>query len=152
MADKALVPLREALCGESGRLSRRVLEFVSVMDDVVNRDKQPPITAADWEPLAEFVDPERFFRIGNFGERVDWVEYLDLLVQWANSSWWRGYIWRIRELPSTVFLETQERSNPQGPVREDGPYQVLDSIAVYEFDGTDKITGLCVYDQRPLEA
>jgi hypothetical protein len=141
---------------EHGPLARRVLEFLTVMDRVVNLPKDPAVTAADWAPLGELVDRERFHRVGNFGESVNWTDYVDLLVRWANMSWWKGYIWRLREAPASagqpavVYLESEERSNREHPVREDGDYTTLDSIAAYEFDAAGLITALHVYDQRPL--
>lgn len=156
MAERTLVSLQEAKTHDHGPLCRRVLEFLSVMDRVVNMDKQPAITAQDWAPLGELIDREKFHRVGNFGEAVNWEEYTDLLVKWANMSWWKGYIWRLREVPATpgkpalVYLESEERSNREHPVREDGDYTTLASIAVYEFDDKGKIAALHVYDQRPL--
>jgi hypothetical protein len=126
------------------------------MDRVVNKPKQPPITAADWQPLGDLVDRENFRRVGNYGVRNDWLSYAGLLTQWANHSWWKGYIWRMREVPSAdgksglVYLETEERSNQQHLVKEDGDYNTLASIAVYEINSDGKISALWVYDQRPL--
>jgi hypothetical protein len=138
-----------------GHLGQTVLEFLTVMDRVVNKDKQPAITAADWEPLADLIDRSKFRRVGNFGVRNDWPTYAGLLTQWANHSWWKGYIWRMREVPSQdgksglVYLESEERSNRQHPVKDDGDYNVLASIAVYEINRDGKISALWVYDQRP---
>ena len=156
MTERVLLSLSDTKAQDHGPLSRRVLEFLSVMDRVVNLPKEPAITAADWAPLGELVDRERFHRVGNFGEQVNWEEYTELLVRWANMSWWKGYIWRLREVPAApgrpgiAYLESEERSNREHPVREDGDYETLDSIAAYEFDEAGKITALHVYDQRPL--
>jgi hypothetical protein len=155
-AERPLVSLQQAKAQEHGPLSRVVLEFLSVMDRVVNVEKQPAVTAAEWAPLGELIDREKFHRVGNFGESVDWPEYTELLVRWTNFSWWKGYIWRLREIPATpgqpalVYLESEERSNRDHPVREDGDYETLDSIAAYEFGADGKITALHVYDQRPM--
>ncbi len=155
MSDETLRSLDEVKAEDHGPLSQRVLEFLTVMDSVVNMDKQPAITAEDWAPLGELVDRDSFHRVGNFGEHVNWQEYVDLLVKWANSSWWKGYIYRLREVPATadqpglVYLESEERANRDHPVREDGDYSTLASIAVYQFDDEGKITALHVYDQRP---
>lgn len=152
-----LLSLDQAKARYRGRLSSVVLNFLSVMDRVVNKDKQPAITAADWAPLGAMIDREKFHRVGNFGVKNDWPGYADLLTMWANSSWWKGYIWRMREVPGgrgepgLVYLESQERSSQQHPVKDDGDYSTLASIAVYEIDAHDKIVGLHVYDQRPLD-
>jgi hypothetical protein len=154
--DRKLLSLDQAKAQQHGRLSRIVLEFLTVMDRIVNKDKQPAITTADWAPLGQLIDQKQFRRVGNFGVKNDWASYSQLLTQWANSSWWKGYIWRMREVPGSagqpglVYLETEERSNQKHPVREDGDYRTLDSIAVYEIDANGKIVGLHVYDQRPL--
>ncbi len=50
-------------------------------------------------------------------EHGNWKEYVDLLVRWANSSWWQGYIFRLREVPACegqpglVYLETADSHN-----------------------------------------
>lgn len=156
MNDETLRSLEEVKAEDHGPLSERVLEFLTVMDSVVNMDKQSAITAEDWAPLGELVDRDSFHRVGNFGEHVNWKEYVDLLVKWANSSWWKSYTYRLREVPATedqpglVYLESEERSNRDHPVREDGDYSELASIAVYQFNDQGKITALHVYDQRPL--
>lgn len=155
-AHERLLSLSEAKEHYRGEHAHVVLEFLIVMDRVVNMDKSPPITPADWAPLGQLVDQEKFRRVGNYGVRNDWTSYSELLTQWANFSWWKGYIWRLREVPASegkpalVYLESQERSNQKHPVRDDGDYSTLASIAVYEFGSDKKITALHVYDQRPL--
>ena len=157
MADEmVLLSLEDAKRAHHGPLARIVLEFLTVMDRVVNKDKQPAITKADWEPLGALIDRKRFRRVGNYGVRNDWDSYAQLLTDWANGHWWKGYFWRIREVPASpgqpglVYLETEERSNPTHPVRDDGDYTTLASIAVYEIDENNKISDLRVYDQQAL--
>ncbi len=156
MNEETLRSLEQVKAEEHGPLTGHVLEFLTVMHSIVNMDKEPAITAEDWAPLGELVDRATFHRVGNYGEHVNWGEYVDLLTRWANSSWWKGYIFRVREVPATqdqpglVYLESEERSNSEHPVREDGDYSTLQSIAIYQFDDEGKITALHVYDQRPL--
>ena len=50
MADETLLSLEDAKRAHHGPLSRIVLEFLTVMDRVVNKDKQPAITKADFQP------------------------------------------------------------------------------------------------------
>lgn len=151
-----LLSLDQAKQRYRGPLSRVVLNFLTVMDRTVNKPKQPSITPADWEPLGMMIDRQKFRRVGNFGVKNDWNSYAGLLSQWSNSSWWKGYIWRMSEVPASngnpglVYLESEERSNQKHPVRDDGDYTTLASIAVYEIDANGKITALHVYDQRPL--
>jgi hypothetical protein len=154
MTDETLLTLEEAKAHYQGPLCQRVLAFLTVMDQVVNKDKQPAITTADWAPLGQLLDRPKFRRVGNYGVRNDWDSYAELLTAWANSHWWKGYIWRMREVPAApgqpglVYLETEERSSPHHPVRDDGDYDTLASIAVYEIDGEGKVTDLRVYDQH----
>lgn len=156
MSERPLLSLADTKAQDHGPLARRVLDFLSVMDRVLEMPKDPPVTAEAWAPLGELIDRDKFHRVGNFGESVNWAEYTDLLVRWANFSWWKGYIWRLRELPASegkpglVYLESEERSNREHPVRDDGDYETLDSIAVYQFDDAGLITALHVYDQRPM--
>lgn len=156
MTGRVLLSLADTKAQDHGPLSRKVLEFLSIMDRVVNVDKEPAVTAAAWAPLGDLIDRGTFHRVGNFGESVNWREYVELLVRWANMSWWKGYIWRLREVPASagkpglVYLESEERSNREHPVRDDGDYTTLDSCAVYEFDDAGLITALHVYDQRPM--
>ena len=151
--DRTPLSLEDARTQYRGEHAVIVLDFLEEMESVVNRPKNPAITPADWERLGQFIDRDRFRRVGNFGVRNDWNSYAELLSQWANSSWWKGYIWRLREVPAAdgrpalVYLESEERSNGQHPVREDSDYQTLASIAVYEFGPDNKITALHVYDQ-----
>jgi hypothetical protein len=157
MTEKVLIPVAEvAAQAGHGPLARKTLEFLMTMQRIVNLPKQPAITPADWAPLGELLDREKFHRIGNFGESVNWSEYAELLTRWANSSWYAGYIWRLREAPASpgkpgvVYVESEERSNTEHPVREDGDYQTLASIGAWQFDDEGLITALHIYDQRPM--
>jgi hypothetical protein len=156
MSDTALLSLEQAKERYTGPLVKVVLDWLTVMDRVVNQAKQPAMTEADWEPLGDMANRAEFRRVGNYGVRNDWESYVGLLTQWANMSWWKCYIWRVREVPgsagrpSLVYMETEERSNRDEPVTEHGAYDKLASIAVYEIDENCKITRLHVYDQRPL--
>jgi hypothetical protein len=154
MADKIFKTVPELKRQSLGVRAAIVVEMLAVMERVVNQDKSVPVTAADWAPFAALVDEQRFHRVGNFGEEVDWSAYLNLLVGWANHGWFEDHVWRLREIPATadepalVLIESEERSRIEGPVNE-GPYTTLASAAVYEFDAADRIVGLHVYDQRP---
>jgi hypothetical protein len=136
--------------GNHGPLTRIFIDFIEAMENAVNRPKTPKVTAEAWEPLARLVEKESFSRVGNYGEEVDWDEYLRLLVWWSNSSWWRGRIWRVWEVPGFVISEAEERSSTEGPVNEESAYHSLNSICVYQFNEQRKITNLYIYDQRPL--
>ena len=137
--------------GGYGALAAKVLDWLEIMEGIVNRPKQPEITVEDWNPLAAMIDLANFDRIGNYGEQIQWADYVKLLVMWANSSWWQGRIWRMWEVPGFAFCETEERSSHVGPVREGGPYNALNSFCVYEFDDQGRVRHIYIYDQRPLD-
>jgi hypothetical protein len=137
--------------GNHGPLSAIVFRWLEIMEDVVNRPKGENVSAKEWAPLAALVDTASFERIGNYGEQVNWEDYVTLLAMWANSSWWKGRIWRIWEVPGFVFCETEERSRPDAPVDDSGGYHALNSFCVYEFDENSRVRHLYIYDQRPLD-
>lgn len=150
MPAKTLSTVDAMLAREQGPLTRKVLLFLKVMERIVNKDKDPPMTPEDWAPLGELLDTQAFFRVGNFGEQVGWQEYTELLTRWGNSAWFECMVWRIHEAGDCAILEAEERSSTAGPVKAEGPYQTLDSCTVYHFDAAGKVKGLYVYDQRPL--
>ncbi len=150
MTTKTLTTVDAMLAREQGPLTRKVLEFLKVMERIVNAPKDPPMTPADWAPLGELLDTQAFFRVGNFGEQVGWEEYTQLLTRWGNSAWFQCMVWRIHETKDCAILEAEERSSTEGPVNEAGPYNTLNSCTVYHFDAAGKVKGLFVYDQRPL--
>jgi hypothetical protein len=152
--DAPLLTIAEAKARYRGRLSQTVLRFLSVMDAVVNKDKAT-LTEADWAQLGGLLDRDRFHRVGNSAEHMGWQGYSALLAGWAKANWWKGYIWRMSEVPGSagkpglVYLEAQERSSSSGPVTEGGKTFILESISVYVIDRNNKIVGLHVYDHRP---
>ena len=152
MINKKLRSLEEVRAdGNHGPLSNIVFNWLEIMERVVNRSKDQLATTKDWAPLAALIDTAVFDRIGNYGERTDWNEYVKLLVMWANYGWWKGRIWRIWEIPGFVFCETEERSSKDGPVDDNGGYNALNSFCIYEFDENSKVRHIYVYDQRPLD-
>ena len=156
MSDTQLLTLQQAKERYDAPLIAIVLEWLTIMERIVNQPKQPPVPETQWEALGDVLDREAFRRVGNYGVRNDWNSYRDLLTQWANMSWWQGYIGRTRAVPggagqpSLVYMETEERSNRDHPVKDDGDYETLASIAVYEIDDAGKVRGIHVYDQHPL--
>lgn len=152
--EEQLLTIAEAKTRYPGRLSQVVLRYLSIMETAVNKDKASA-SEADWAPLGALLDTGKFHRVGNFAEHMGWAEYSTMLARWAKANWWKGYIWRMSEVPAAdgrnglVYLEAQERSNKEGPVVEGGTHSALESISVYEIDGDDKIVGLHVYDHRP---
>lgn len=155
--DDKLMTLDEAKARYRGPSSQVVLGFLTAMQKAVNMDKASA-SAADWQPVAAYLDRDKFHRVGNFAEHMGWAEYEKLLVDWAKGAWWTGSIWRMSEVPAQdgrpalVYVEALERSNASGPVGSGGKESTLESIAVYEIDRAGKIAGLHVYDHRPRQS
>ena len=78
MTEKTLTTIQHAMAQQHGPLGRLVLDFLAVMERIVNNDKQTKVTPEDWAPLGVFMDTEKFFRVGNYGEKVHWPEYSTL--------------------------------------------------------------------------
>lgn len=118
MPENAMMSLEQAKERYSTPLTCIVLEWLSIMERTVNQPKQPPIPAEQWDELAELMDTASFRRVGNCGVKNDWTSYKELLAQWANHAWWKGYIWRVREVPASgdepalVFMETESAPMP----------------------------------------
>ena len=130
----------------SGR-SRTVLEYCVTTKRLVDAAKRPGFSVDSWAPLAALVTIDEFERVGPFKEVMKWPEYVDFLTNWATSSEWECSLRRITETDGLVFLELEERSTV-------GDFSnVVNSLSVYEFDGTGLIRHIDVYLQMvPLTA
>jgi hypothetical protein len=125
---------------DQGPLTRRVIDYVQTMTDLVPVVKKP----ADWAPLAEFVAADEFERVGTFLEVQTWAQYLDMLTRWAASiARFETTVGRVSELPGLVYLEVEER-HYRGDTAT-----VVNSMTVFAFDDRDKIRHLDVYLQQP---
>lgn len=125
-------------------LSRVVLDYSMVVKQVVDSAKKEGFSASSWEPLAELVDTEKFERVGNFKEVMNWQEYADFLTRWAPSADWECSFKRITEKSGIVFLELEERSSAAGF------NSVVNSLSVYEFNAAGKIIHVDIYLQMEL--
>ena len=123
-----------------GPLTRRVLEYEQAMKALV-----PGVqSAADWAPLAEFVDVDSFERVGTLLEVQTWEQYTEMLTMWASSiARFETTPKRISELPGVVYLEIEERHFRGDTV------SIVNSLTVFEFDDAAKIRALRVYLQQP---
>ena len=90
MSDTRLLTLQQAKERYDAPLIAIVLEWLTIMERIVNQPKQPPVPETQWEALGDVLDREAFRRVGNYGVRNDWNSYRDLLTQWANMSWRQG--------------------------------------------------------------
>ena len=125
-------------------LSQKVLDYSAVMKRLVDDAKQPGFGTESWAPLAELIDTQNFVRVGNFKEVMNWDTYVAFLTNWATSSQWESSFKRVTEAGNVVFLELEERS-------QIGDFsKSVNSVSVYEFDESAKITRIDVYLQMAL--
>lgn len=125
-------------------LSRVVLDYSLEMKRMVDAAKQPGFSEASWSTLASYVDTEKFIRVGNFKEVMNWAEYIAFLTRWAMHSGWKGSFKRVTESGDVVLLELEERSRV-------GEYtSVVNSVSVYEFGDNGKLQHLDIYLQMPM--
>lgn len=122
-----------------GSLTDRVLEYERTMKQLV-----PTVTSpSDWEPLAAYIDIEKFERIGTFLEQQNWAQYTQMLTHWASSiDSFETVVRRSSELAPLVYFEIEERHCRGGAVN------VVNSLTVFEFDDHARIRHLAVYLQQ----
>ncbi|BBX05880.1 hypothetical protein [Mycolicibacterium aichiense] len=125
-------------------LSQTVLDYSALMKRLVDEAKQPGFSTESWAPLAELIDTQNFVRVGNFKEVMNWDTYIAFLTNWATSSEWESEFKRVTEAGDVVFLELEERS------RIGDFSNSVNSVSVYEFDQSGKITRIDVYLQMAL--
>lgn len=138
----------EALPKARGPNGRRALDYSYVMKDLVDASKAPDLTDAHftdthWAPLAKLVATDRFERIGNFLERVNWTQYATLLTMWGKSTDWTYRVRRVTEGEDYAVLELAETAVYTGRVEE------YNSVSVYEFGADGLLEHLDVYLQMP---
>lgn len=104
---------------------------------------RPDFSRDEWTPLLEFVDAERFRRVGTEMEVQDWEQFLDMLTNWASQiQHFDAVVKNTYELPGTVVFEVEERH------RHGDDTMVVNSLSIFEFDDTKRIVGIRVYLQR----
>jgi hypothetical protein len=127
--------------------SRKVLDYSQIMKRMVDTAKEPGFSAATWAPLAELkamIDTDKFERVGNFKEVMNWDSYVDFLANWAPNAEWECSFKRITERSNVVFLELEERTSAGG-------YNTaVNSLSVYEFNTDGKIYHVDIYLQMEL--
>lgn len=128
-----------AVVDEIGPLTRIVYDFVAKQGEVVAAGISSPL---DWEPVAEFIEPSEFKRVGAYLEAFDWPQYREFLTGWvAGGTRFEMTEFRISELGDTVFQEIEERH-----YRGDD-FIRKNVIAVYRFNDRKKIVHLDIYEQ-----
>lgn len=124
------------------RLIAIVRRWADIYADICERSQHTKITPADFDPIAELVAADKFYRIGIYKDEADWPLCLEKYVQFAGTSLWSGKLRHINTVGNVVFQELEETiTRPQGE-------NVIYTMSVYEFDDNDKVTALRVYMQQ----
>lgn len=124
---------------EAGPLTKRVYGFVEAQMKVIAAGVTKP---SDWEPLAEFIDPDTFKRVGAYLEELNWPDYKNFLTGWtAGDTKFEFTEFQISEVGNAVFQEIEERH-----WRGD-EFIRKNVIAVYKFDDAHKLVHLDIYEQ-----
>lgn len=147
-----------------GPLARKVLAFGDCIERTVKKAKEPGFSAAGWNELAGFIATDRFERIGNFMERMNWPQYVEMLTQWGTTTDFWSRFRRITEAGNLVFLELEEHNKPRdasgflqekyaaataGETARSAGELVVNSLTLYEFDAGGKLCHLDIYLQIP---
>lgn len=125
-------------------LARVVLEYSLTMKRIVDAAKEPGFSIDSWAPLSAMVAVDDFERVGNFKEVMTWADYVGFLTKWAPTAEWEGSFKRVTEHDGVVFLELEERLGSGEQVT------AVNSVSVYQFDGSGKIRHLDIYLQMPM--
>jgi hypothetical protein len=128
-----------ALVDQIGPLTRVVYDFVAAQGRVMAAGVTSP---SDWDPVAEFVEPGEFKRVGAYLEAFNWSEYKQFLTGWsAGGTRFEMTEFHISEVGNTVFQEIEERHY------RGGEFIRKNVIAVYRFNAQNKIVHLDIYEQ-----
>ena len=124
---------------EMGPLTKIVKAFVAKQGEVMAAGVKSPL---DWEPVAEFIDPVKFKRVGAYLEELTWAQYRDFLTSWTGGGTrFEMTEFHITEIGDAVFQEIEERH-----YRGD-EFIRKNVIAVYRFNDQNKIIHLDIYEQ-----
>lgn len=145
MVKKVLKPISEVV-GQYTGLSRRVLDWTLIQKGLMDASKKSEFDPKDWGRLSDFVDKERFKRIGTVKEEMRFEDFIEFMQRWAPFAHWEGSFKRITEYDNVVTLELEER------VLKDGQSNAMNTISVYEFDSIGKLLHLDVYMQQELDS
>ncbi len=122
-------------------LARTVLDYTLEMKRIIDDAKTPGFDADAWGPLARYVAADEFVRVGPFKDEMSWSEYVAFLTGWAPRRHWECSFKRVTQSGSLVFLELEERSDP------DNPAAAANSVSSFEFDDAGLLRHLDVYLQ-----
>jgi hypothetical protein len=141
MVAKVFTDVVEVVNQYSG-LPRKVLEYSLTFNRMFEEKRAGRFSAQSLNALAQFVDVDKFERIGNFLEVMTWPQYSAFITRWIEGgAEWEGSFKRVSEYDGVVFLELEERS------RQAEHTSVINSNSVYEFNAAGKIVHLDIYLQ-----
>jgi hypothetical protein len=125
--------------GEIGPLTKRVYGFVEAQMKVIAGGVTQP---SDWDPLTEFIDPDKFKRVGAYLEELTWPDYKNFLTGWtAGGTKFEFTEFQISEVGNSVFQEIEERHwHGDQFIRKN-------VIAVFKFNDDSKLVHLDIYEQ-----
>lgn len=121
-----------------GPHGRTVLAYTRMVEERARGGNSPP----DWKPLEALVAVDDFQRVGAYGERMNWREYVDFLGRWAGSTRFEAALHRLVEVGELVFQELTER-HWHGEA-----FMEKEVLVVYAFDDRGRIRHIAVYEQR----
>jgi hypothetical protein len=142
MTAKTRMTIAEAQARETGTLSAIALEYAAIYGRVVPLAQEPGFGEDAWAELEALIAVEEFERVGLLEEVMDWPAYRAALTEFARTGTWEGTFRRVTEVPGLVFLELVERLEKSGEAWE------INTVSVFEFDATNKIRHLDIYQQR----
>ena len=128
-----------AMIGEPGPLRKVVNAFTEVQARILGAGVK---SAADWEPMGEYLDVGSFRRVGAYLESFNFAEYCDFLAGWAaGGTRFEFTEFHVTEIGNTLFQEIEER-HTRGDM-----FIRKNVIAVYRFNAENKIVHLDIYEQ-----
>jgi hypothetical protein len=122
---------------EFGPLAQRVMRFGEMMETAAQATGEP----IDWEAYEDLVATDEFKRVGAYMEVMNWEEYTRFISEWAGKTRFEYTVLRVSEVRQLVFFEIEERHyKGEDFIRKN-------VMAVYEFDGDQRIRHLDIYEQ-----
>ncbi len=124
---------------EVGPLRRVVSNFVEAQRRILAAGVN---SSSDWAPLAQFVDVDRFKRVGAYLEELSYQAFCAFMTGWATGGTrFEMTEFYSTEVGNTVFQEIEERH-----YRGD-EFIRKNVMAVYRFNAANKIVHLDIYEQ-----
>jgi hypothetical protein len=128
-----------AVVNQTGPLRKVVDRFNAAQFEILAKGVK---SAADWEPMGEYMDVANFRRVGAYLESFNFAEYCEFLTGWAaGGTQFEFTEFHVTEVGNTLFQEIEER-HTRGDT-----FIKKNVIAVYRFNAGNKIVHLDIYEQ-----